>query len=254
MKQALIISLLCWGLAVRAKAQDITTTAMHVTHLPNLSYRLNSLPANIPDNDYTVIPGFGNKKEITVFLGSQGFGADFRYGFLPRLSARIGGGITPVDLPNTFRVNDFKSNIDFNVRFTNVHLIADFQPFGGSGFRVAVGAGYFISAHTVADVTPTENNGFGNIILTPEELGTLKLTADWKGLAPYLGLGFFRAFPSEFFNLNLDLGTYYLAAPKTTITGTKALINNQENNDKFQKNISTYRWLPVLQLNLNFRL
>lgn len=242
-----------------ATAQDITTTAMRTTYLPGLLPSLPykpaaTMPASLRDNDYSVIPGFSNKKEITVFAGSQGFGADFRYGFLPRLSARVGAGITPVDLPNTFHVNDFRSAIDMNIQFTNVHLIADFQPFGGSGFRVAVGAGYFVKAKTVADVTPTADNGFGSIILTPEELGTLKLTADWKGLAPYIGLGFFKAFPSEVFNMNFDFGTYYLAAPATTITGTKALINNQENNDKFQRNISTYRWLPVLQLNFNFRL
>jgi len=248
---------MCYALAMRASAQDITATAMQKS--PALPTLLANRPASLPattryDNEYTVIPGFGNKKEITVFVGSQGFGADFRYGFLPRLSARVGGGITPLDLPNTFHVNDFKSSIDMNVQFTNVHLIADFQPFGGSGFRVAVGAGYFIKAKTVADVTPVGDNGYGSIVLTPDDIGKLRLTADWKGVAPYLGLGFFRAFPSQFFNINVDLGSYYLPAPKTTIIGTKALINNQENNDKFQKNISTYRWLPVLQLNLNFRL
>ena len=202
----------------------------------------------------SVIPGFSSKKEFTIFAGTQGVGADFRYGFLPRLSARLGGGITPVNMPNAFQVNDFKSQVDLKVNFTNVHLIADFQPFGGSGFRLAFGAGYFIKAKTQADITPTANNQFGNITYTPADLGVLHMTADWQGIAPYLGLGFFRAFPSNFFNMNFDLGTYYLTAPQTTIVATKALSPNDDNNAQLQKNLSTYRWLPVLQFNFNFRL
>ncbi len=80
------------------------------------------------------------------------------------------------------------------------------------------------------------------------------ITSSWQGVAPYLGLGFFRTFPRLFFNVNLDLGTYYLSAPTTTIVAIGALQPNEANNDQLQQNISNYRWLPVLQLNINFKL
>lgn len=245
MKQIIFIFLLCHCLM--ARAQDIEKPLVPFLTLQDQSFAGGKAK-------WSIIPGFSPKKAITVFAGTQGIGADFRYGFLPRLSARIGGSVTPVNLPNAFRVNDFNSNIDLNVNFTNVHLIADFQPFPGSGLRLAFGAGYFLKAKTVADITPDGDNHFGDINYTPDELGTLQMTADWQGIAPYLGIGFFRTFPSTIFNINVDLGTYYLTAPQTTIVGTKALAPNEANNAQLQKNISTYRWLPVLQLNFNFRL
>lgn len=262
MKQLIVIVLLCHGVCLTANAQDIIKTqpsfynalqGKNTMVLPSV-LRTNTAAFKSHFETGTIIPGFSSKKAISVFVGTQGIGADFRYGFIPRLSARVGGAITPVDMPNAFKINDFKSRVDLNVNFTNVHLIADFQPFGGSGFRLAFGAGYFIKAKTKADITPTEANRFGDIVYDPETLGTLQMTADWKGIAPYLGIGFLRAFPSRIFNVNIDLGTYYLTAPQTTIVGTKALTPNEENNAQLQKNISGYRWLPVLQFNFNLRL
>ncbi|HWB23949.1 MAG TPA: hypothetical protein VG738_00650 [Chitinophagaceae bacterium] len=253
MKPVNIIMLLCCALYNTAKAQDMEA----------LTTRFNSLQNQPPGGgmllargyvEKSIIPGFTHKKAIIFYAGTAGIGGDLRYGILPRVSARLGAGVTPVNLPNSFKLNSFKSNIGLNVNFTNVHLIADLQPFGGSGFRVSVGAGYFVKAKTIADITPTENITFGNISFTPDEFGSMQISANWQGLAPYLGVGFFRTFPNRLFNINLDLGTYYLTAPQTTIIATKALAPNEENNAQLQQNLSTYRWLPVLQLNFSFRL
>jgi len=241
-------------MCLKAAAQDIEKTQVAYAAVNSPFMALQRPLMKGGDIATSVIPGFSSKKAIAIFVGTQGVGADFRYGFLPRLSARIGGGVTPVNMPNAFQVNDFKSQVDLKVNFVNAHLIADFQPFPGSGFRLAVGAGYFVKAKTQADVTPTGSNTFGNITYDPGNLGDIKLTADWKGIAPYLGVGFLRTFPGNLFNVNIDLGTYYLTAPQTTIIGTKALSPNAENNAQFQKNLSSYRWLPVLQFNFNFRL
>ncbi len=253
MKQTLMTALLCTAVCIMANAQDFEKPMVPIATLQNLA-----MPGGMPSGDgyiaNSIIPGFSHKKAITIYGGTAGVGADFRYGILPRLSARLGAGTTPVNVPNAFQVNDFNSQISLNVNFTNVHLIADFQPFGGSGFRLAFGAGYFTKAKTIANITPTGSTSWGNITYTPDELGTLQMTADWKGIAPYVGLGFFRAFPRQLFNINLDLGTYYLSAPQTTIVGTKALVPNDDNNAQLQQNISSYRWLPVLQLNFSFRL
>ncbi|HVX50075.1 MAG TPA: hypothetical protein VHB48_07950 [Chitinophagaceae bacterium] len=256
MKKTTFVMLLCCAVCCMAKAQDMeTSNALGLSGAAGL--QSPALPGGImwarKNKGNIVIPGFTHKKAFTIFAGTAGVGADFRYGILPRLSARIGAGVTPVNVPNAFKINTFNSNIDLNVNFTNVHLIADLQPFAGSGFRIAVGAGYFMKAKTIADITPGDNISFGNISFTPDEFGSMKITADWKGIAPYLGLGFFRAFPSNLFNINLDLGTYYLTAPQTTIIATKALAPNEDNSAQLQQNLSTYRWLPVLQLNFSFR-
>lgn len=244
MKQ-MILALLIGGSLI-ANAQDIKTSA--ALPLPTLQNH----PAK-SDIQGGVAPGFKHKTAFTVFAGTQGFGGDLRYGLLPKLSIRLGAGVTPVNAPNAFRVNDFNSSIGLNVNFTNTHLIADFEPFHGSGLRLAFGLGYFMQAHTTADIK-SGGGQYGNISLTSDQMGDMNITASWQGIAPYLGLGLFRVFPRRFFNINIDLGTYYLTAPKTTIVATGALQPNESNNDQLQQNISSYRWLPVLQFNFNFKL
>ncbi len=54
--------------------------------------------------------------------------------------------------------------------------------------------------------------------------------------------------------MNLDLGTYFLTAAKSTVTGTKMLANNGELEPQFDSNMKDYRFLPVIQLNFNFKI
>jgi len=236
------------GIVFNANGQDVGKT----TYRPLRTVQNDAVGGDADGLGF--MPGFEHKKAVAVYAGSAGFGVDFRYGFLPRLSARLGAGTTPVNVPNAFKINDFSSQINLNVNFTNVHLIADFQPFGGSGFRLAFGMGYFVKGSTAADITPTDGSKYGNVSITAHQLGHINISADWKGVAPYLGVGFARTFPGVLFNVNVDLGTYYLSAPQTTIMATGALAGNEANNEQLQENVSNYRWLPVLQLNFNFRL
>ena len=64
----------------------------------------------------------------------------------------------------------------------------------------------------------------------------------------------FKSFPNRLFNMNIDVGTYYLASPGTSFTGTKLLSDNNSQASQFHQNMEGYRWLPVLQLNFNFRI
>ncbi len=75
--------------------------------------------------------------------GSQGIGADFKYGITNNLSARLGGSFLPVKANNVFNFSSFESNINAKANFNNVHLYADFTPFeSASWLRLVGGAGY----------------------------------------------------------------------------------------------------------------
>ncbi len=76
----------------------------------------------------------------------------------------------------------------------------------------------------------------------------------WKGVAPYVGLGFLNAFPKSRFNVNLDLGTYYVGAPKSTVVGTQLLAENYRLEPQLDENMKDYKWLPVMQINFNFKI
>lgn len=192
---------------------------------------------------------------LQIHAGTQGAGADVRYGLIDRVSARVGASFIPVTANNVFTFPGVKSDNTVSAKFSNVHFMADVVPFSGArGLRLVGGVGYLFKASGTLMVTPTTTYKYGDIVLTPEQVGNLNLDVSWKGVAPYLGLGLFKSFPNHLFNFNLDLGTYYLTTPQATVIGTGVLAGNESNGAQITSNVSDYRWMPVLQFNFNFKL
>jgi hypothetical protein len=187
--------------------------------------------------------------------GTQGVGGDLRYGAASQLSVRLGASFIPVTANNALSLPGFQSTNAINVNFYNIHLLADIVPFSGArGIRFVVGGAYLYKADGGLSVIPTGSYTYGSQTVTGTDIGTLNMNVSWKGIAPYAGLGLFRSFPSHVFNFNLDLGTYYLSQPQTHIVGTGLLSDNYQLEPQFNANLKEYRWLPVIQLNFNFRL
>ena len=192
---------------------------------------------------------------VQVQAGTQGIGADLRYALLPALSMRLGASFIPVTVKDAFTFSGFESRNDVDVKFSNVHILADYVPFSSiKGLRLVGGAGYLFEANGGVNDIPTGTYKFGEIALTPAQVGKVNIDVSWKGIAPYLGVGLFKSFPSRLFNINIDLGSYYLTEPKSTIVGTGMLSGNDSQENLINSNMSSYRWLPVAQLNFNFKL
>jgi len=194
-------------------------------------------------------------QSVSITTGSQGVGAEYRYGLSERLNLRGGMNLLPVSANNIFTVSDFHSTSSGKAQFTNFHFLADFTPFQSLSFlRVVGGAAYFMQANGHITVNPTDTYKYGDIVLNKDQVGNLNMDMNWKGVAPYLGLGLIHAFPQRRFNINLDLGTYYLSQPTAQIAGTGILAGNSTQSAQLQKNIQNYRWYPQVQLNFNFKL
>lgn len=196
-----------------------------------------------------------HQQSFQLTAGTQGIGGEFIYGFSQKLALRSGLSFVPLTMNNAFPVSGFNSDNKLTANFSNIHFLADFTPFRNTSFlRIVGGAAYFMQAKGNFAIQPTGNYKYGDIVLTPGETGNLNMNTSWSGVAPYLGLGFVRLFPRHFFNVNLDLGTYYMPAPRTSVVGTGLLDGNSSQNDQFRKNMSSYRFLPVAQLNFSFKL
>lgn len=194
-------------------------------------------------------------QSVNFNTGTQGFGAEYRYSVADNVNLRAGFNILPVQANNVFQLSGLHSTSNVQARFTNVHILADYTPFEGFSFlRLVGGAAYFTQGKGHMAIQPTDTYKYGDITLDKEQVGTLDMDINWQGVAPYFGLGLFHAFPRRTFNVNVDLGTYYLTQPKAQIVGTGILAGNSSQSATFQKNITNYRWYPQLQLNFNFNL
>ncbi|OCX54693.1 hypothetical protein BEL04_10740 [Mucilaginibacter sp. PPCGB 2223] len=211
--------------------------------------------ALMPPGTSTITDAFKHHLSMQFEAGTQGVGADLRYGAFKQLSFRLGASFIPVTANNALSLPGFQSTNSINVNFYNAHLLADIVPFKGArGLRLVLGGAYLYKADGGLNVIPTGSYNYNNVTVTGTDIGSLNMNVSWKGVAPYMGLGLFRSFPSHVFNFNLDLGTYYLAQPHTHIIGTGLLSDNYQLEPQFNENLKDYRWLPVLQLNFNFKL
>jgi len=194
-------------------------------------------------------------QSIGITTGAQGFGAEYRYGLFSSLNLRAGFSYLPLSRDNVFKLHDLNSNNTVSAKFTGISLLADFTPFKGFGFlRIVGGASYLVQANGHVFVQPTDAYKYGDIALSQDQVGNLDMDVNWKGIAPYAGLGFVHAFPKKKFNINLDLGVYHLVAPTAQMTGTGLLAGNSSQSSTLQNNVSDIRWAPKVQLNFNFKL
>jgi len=196
-----------------------------------------------------------HQESFQLTTGTQGLGAEFIYGLSAKLALRGGASFIPLTVNNAFPVSGLSSDNTLTAHFSNIHFMADLTPFQNAPFfRVVGGAAYFMQAKGDFEVQPTGNYTYGDINLTPQEVGKLDMNTDWSGVAPYLGIGLARLFPLHRFNVNVDLGSYYLSQPQTSVVGTGLLDGNSSQNAQFGKNMSSYRFLPVAQINFSFKL
>lgn len=196
-----------------------------------------------------------NSKQIQLHMGSQGFGLDLKYGISPKFAARLGASSSlGVGLNNVIQLEGLNADNSLKANFSNIHALADFTPFPKRNFRISTGLSYLFQANGNLLFVPTGTYYFDGMELTGEEVGNLAIDISWKGVAPYLGVGLFKASPTNVFNINVDIGSYYLNAPKSKITGTKLLADNYQLEPQLDKNMSSYRFLPVLQVNFNMNI
>ena len=200
-------------------------------------------------------------RAIGVNLGSQGLGLEVQHPLPFHMNLRLGASILPdVKTSGVYTLSSFNTRVDAgSSSFWNAHMLMDVQPFYNAKnfFRKVVlstGAAYFPKAKASALVQFDQNYQYGDMTFSPEEVGQLNTVSSWAGFAAYGGVGINNLVSANRFNLGLNLGTYYTEAPEVRITGTNMLEGNSANSKQLQKNMSEYRWLPVLQFNFNYSL
>lgn len=201
-------------------------------------------------------PPFKSSFNIQAMAGSQGIGLDLKLGISPKSSLRLGSSFMSIKRNNFFEIDGFDTENNLDANFNNIHFLMDYAPFKTNKFQLVFGAGYLYQPKANVLLMPNSKNPYtvGNYQLNANEIGELSMGVKWKSFAPYFGLGFFQPFPKKKFNVNLDLGTYFLGSPKTTVTGTKMLQNNAAMEPILNENLKGYKFLPVIQMNFNYKI
>lgn len=204
---------------------------------------------------------YENPKTTLGFnVGTQGVGIEGKMLLSDRFGVRLGGSLIPINnIESRQYLGSNQTTIDIAPRFSNVHLLADWRPFAfnsdnplSGNFKLTGGVAYFIKSQGTATIGLTNSYMYGDIAIPKEDVGVVTAQAKWGHFAPYASFGLDNIPVARGFLIGFDMGTYYLSSPTSSIVGTGFLADNDSNQPQLQKNLKTYRFLPVFQVNFNF--
>lgn len=203
----------------------------------------DSLEVDIQDFDKN------HKNSIGVSAGLPGFGFDYARKLSNKLSAKLRF--------NTFKVEDYAAGevdvsgntVDAIVsgESSTLDLLVEYLPFKRSSFKLVGGLGILSKMNLNILMEYDESVEFGDVILTKEDYGNVKIGFDWQGVAPYLGLGFGRAVPKSNFGFSIEAGSYFTSSPKMSLEATKLLAPTGDQVEEIQETFKSWKFIPLMQ-------
>lgn len=193
-----------------------------------------------------------------VLVGTQGVGIEAQLPLLNRWQLRVGGTFLPVDMSGDYiAVSSRKTVVNLNGDFSKVHALADFELFTSSTsllnkLSITGGVAYIIKAQGTASVMLKDPYQYGDIEMSPEDVGGLIVDSEWKGFAPYIGAGLNRIKLFDNVSLDVALGAFRMPSPDVMVTGTELLSENGQNAAQLKRNFENNRYLPSFQFGINY--
>lgn len=215
-----------------------------------------------------VIPVFGqeevpmtetspdNKLKFAVALNGSplGVGGEFAMAFSDKLAVRLRGHYLNLEDVISQREEEIGSEtylLDAGPKSTVADITVEYLPFRGSSFKLVGGLGYFVEGNLTVRGYNRDGISYKEMTIDPEDIGSVVFKMDYSGVAPYLGFGFGRAVPKNRVGIGFEIGTFYMGEPEASIVGTDLIAENAEINlQKFQDDISDYRWYPFINLRI----
>lgn len=202
--------------------------------------------------------GYVFSEKFSFHAGTQGLGMGLSFPVGQRAAFRVGGSVLPFNTRLNSVIGSYNIRSKARAEMYNLHLMLDWAPFPEattlwSKFIATGGLAYFFKASTRVDSHLKDNYFYGDIEVPKEDVGMLRTEINWKNkLSPYAGIGLHQLYIGERWSLGVSLGTYYMTAPpEVKMTGTNLLAGNEVNEETLTRNMSSYRWWPVLQIALS---
>jgi hypothetical protein len=198
----------------------------------------------------------GDNLWFGVKAGTLGLGLEATWRPIPLMDLRLGG--TAYDFDDSG--SQAGINYDATLNLENYYLNASFL-FPVSPFRITVG-GYSNGNELQMASMDAPNFDIGNGIYNLAEVGTLRSTTSFEGVAPYAGVGFdFSLFGKV--GMNLDFGVLWQGAPVVALTADGTAVSDpilgpifladlEAERQQLEDEFKDYKAFPVVSLGFSF--
>jgi len=195
---------------------------------------------------------FAQEWATAVKISTLGGNVEVYRSFGDQFNAHVGFNYFTLDQDITGE-EDYDAT--FSVGLMSISALGDYFPFESSGFRLT--AGVFINLNQIdATLTPKDEYTVGGDVYTPDDLGTLDANISFNKIAPYIGLGFGNPTGGDSgLGFTFEIGTIYQGGSIVDLTATGLLEPSaaQDQEQKFEENLSWFKWYPVVSLGLTYK-
>lgn len=174
-----------------------------------------------------------------------------------RLTFRVGGQyIAYQKLIQVKAKSDSYINIQPDFAIAIAQASVKWHPFRKGTLFLVGGIGYTWHPSQRTEITIENKLKLDELVLMPEDVGTVNLGVRWKPVVGYLGWGFGRSIPKRRFGAGFEMGVYYLSKPRLELNyeGFLETTTLDKQVPIIERNIADYRYLLTINLMLSYRL
>jgi hypothetical protein len=206
-----------------------------------------------------------SKKDIKLecFKNKVGFsagllGIDFIYSrtINDRLSARIDASFfnKNFSLNNKFDFGGQKGDVDLDIKNNTLNLDLEYLPFKyNKSIKFIVGLNYLYNFQLNSTTVPLDGRNYGDISITPSEIGVFKTQIKWLGLEPYIGIGYETSIYKQL-SFGMELGTTFIPYNEIKFSSTGMLTPMSKlEQEEFRNWVGQFLFMPNLKVSLSYR-
>lgn len=195
---------------------------------------------------------------LALKVGTLGPGAELTLGLIPEaLNIRLGGNYLPLQFSG--KIKDVDYSVD--LKWASVPLMLDYHPFYNN-FRIT-GALMYNRNRARLDANLNDSQKIGEHEYTPEEIGTLSGSVDFRNFAPYVGIGFGNAVggPDTYFNFVFDVGVMFQGIPGINLSSSGGTLSDDpafladlaQEEENVQDEADKFQFYPVISAGVSYQ-
>ncbi|MFO7445222.1 MAG: hypothetical protein R6W90_02600 [Ignavibacteriaceae bacterium] len=189
---------------------------------------------------------------VSVKASTLGINGEIIRSFGSNINLRIGAAAFSYSLDGGGGTEQYKYTAD--AKLLSASLLADYFPFG-QVFRLTGGVFFNFNKANI-DLVPTKTTTLGGDEYTPEKLGSLQASLDFKKVAPYIGIGFGNPTSGNAgLGFTFDIGTVYQGPANVDLTANGLLEPSAapDQEELLESNLGWFKWYPVVSLGLIYK-
>jgi hypothetical protein len=196
------------------------------------------------------------KNKIGLSAGLLGIDFVYTRKINERFSARIDGNFFTknISLSNNFDFGGQKGDVSLVLNNNTLNFDIEYLPFKNhKSIKFIAGLNYLYDFKLNSTTIPLEGRTYGDLVITPAEIGVFKTQIKWLGIEPYLGLGYETKVYKQFC-FGTELGATFIPYNDIKFSSTGMLTPMSKiEQQQFSNWIGQFKFMPNLKVSLSYR-